>query len=83
MIVCCCYTYSPAKCSVSVDNLQRIKGGVHHLCGGEEVLDDGDAEVSEQYGQTNGGGVADIVTCMYTQEVKAIRASSALLQLHE
>lgn len=51
MFVCVCSV--PAKGPVGVDDAQRIKGGVHHLPGAQQVGHHRDAEEPDQNAQSN------------------------------
>ena len=53
----------PPKCSVGIDNPERVEGGVHHLATREEVPYNWDAEVGQEEGQADRGHLPDVVAC--------------------
>ena len=56
-------SHSPPKGTISVDYSERVKGRVHHLSCGEEILNHRHTQVGQQQTQEHRGWLADVVTC--------------------
>lgn len=66
----------PAKCTVSVDYPQRFKWSVHMLLWRQEILDNWNAEIGDQYTQGHVEHMTNIAAWNLTENCKIVGVRS-------